>query len=139
MHVPVVLRLMARLRSYWWAVALAYLALLGSVAFTILVPWLVRAVIDRGIDLDANGVPHGVQHFHAEAAVGVAHRLGCVQRPAAREDGQPAEESLRSGREQVVAPGDGVAQGPLAGGQVARPAGEHGQPVVQPVAQRLRR
>ena len=59
MHGPVVLRLMARLRRYWWAVALAYLALLGSVAFTILVPWLVRAVIDRGIGLDASGVPHG--------------------------------------------------------------------------------
>ncbi|MGE0540445.1 MAG: ABC transporter ATP-binding protein [Dehalococcoidia bacterium] len=59
MTLPVVLRLALRLRRYWWAVVLAYLALLGSVGFTILIPWLVRAVIDRGIDLDSNGVPQG--------------------------------------------------------------------------------
>jgi ABC-type multidrug transport system fused ATPase/permease subunit len=29
------------------------------VAFTVLIPWLVREVIDRGIDLDINGVPRG--------------------------------------------------------------------------------
>ncbi len=56
---PVVLRLVLRLRRYWWAVILAYGALLGSVGFTILVPWLVRAVIDRGIDLGPDGVPRG--------------------------------------------------------------------------------
>jgi len=55
----VVLRLMLRLRRYWWAVILAYAALLGSVGFTILVPWLVREVIDRGIDLNSEGVPQG--------------------------------------------------------------------------------
>src|SRR5438046_2604887 len=59
MHAPIVLRLTARLRRYWLAVAAAYICLLGSVGFTILVPWLVRAVIDRGIDLDSSGVPHG--------------------------------------------------------------------------------
>ena len=49
-------------------------------------------------------------------------RLGRLQGEAADEDGQPAEERLLLGREQVVAPGDGVAHRPQPGGQVARPA-----------------
>ena len=59
MRLPVVLRLVLRLRCYWWAAALAYVCLVGSVAFTILIPWLVKQVIDRGIDLDESGVALG--------------------------------------------------------------------------------
>ncbi len=55
----IILRLLARLRRSWWVVVLAYLCLLGSVAFTVVVPKLVELVIDRGIALDARGVPHG--------------------------------------------------------------------------------
>jgi len=55
----IVLRLLARLRRSWWVVVLAYLCLLGSVAFTVVVPKLVELVIDRGIALDTRGVPHG--------------------------------------------------------------------------------
>ncbi len=55
----IVLRLLARLRRSWWVVALAYLCLLGSVGFTVVVPKLVELVIDQGIALDARGVPHG--------------------------------------------------------------------------------
>ena len=51
------------------------------------------------------------------------HRLGRLQGAAADEDGQPPEQRLLLGREQVVAPGDGVAHRPQPGGQVARPAG----------------
>ena len=47
---------------------------------------------------------------------------------AAGEDGQPPEERLLRSVEQVVAPGDGVAQRLLAGRQVARAAGQQRQP-----------
>ena len=52
------------------------------------------------------------------------HRLGRLEREAAGEDGQPAKERLLVRRQQVVAPGDGVAHRPLAGRQVARAAGQ---------------
>ena len=54
-------------------------------------------------------------------------RLGRLQREAADEDGQAAEEGLLGGGEQVVAPGDRVAHRPQAGRQVARAAGQQRQ------------
>ena len=54
-------------------------------------------------------------------------RLRGLQREAADEDGQAPEERLLLRGEQVVAPGDRVAQGALAGRGVARPAGQQRQ------------
>ncbi len=65
-------------------------------------------------------------------------RLGGLQ-GAAPEDGQPPEQRLLVRRQQVVAPGDGVAQGPLAGRQVARAAGQQRQPALHPLEHRPRR
>lgn len=56
---PVVLRLLARLRRAWWIVLLAYGCLVGSVAFTVVVPALTQLVIDRGIGLSRDGAPTG--------------------------------------------------------------------------------
>ena len=54
-----------------------------------------------------------------------------LQREAAGEDGEAAEEGLLVGGQEVVAPGDRVAHGALARGAVARPAGQQRQAVVQ--------
>jgi hypothetical protein len=62
----------------------------------------------------------------------VADGLGRGQRPAAAEHRQPGEEPLLGGREQVVAPGDGAAQGPLAVREGAGPAGQQRQAALEP-------
>ena len=46
---------------------------------------------------------------------------------AASEDGDASKEGLFRWREEVVAPGDGVAQGTLASGQIAGAVGQHRQ------------
>ncbi len=60
-----------------------------------------------------------------------AHLLGGLQREAAREDGQAAEEHALLAGEQVVAPLDGGAQGLLAGARRAAAAGEDVEAVAQ--------
>ena len=52
---------------------------------------------------------------------------------------QPTEQGLLARLEQVVAPGDGVAQRLLAGRQVARATGQQRQALLQPREHRLRR
>jgi ATP-binding cassette subfamily B protein len=56
---PVIFRLVARLRRSWPVMVLAYGCLLGSVAFTVVVPRLVQLVIDRGIGISVDGTAHG--------------------------------------------------------------------------------
>ena len=61
-----------------------------------------------------------------------------VQVAAAGEDAQPAEHPLRLGLEQVVAPGDRVAQGLLAGGGRATAGRSEVEASLEPRQQRLR-
>ena len=58
-----------------------------------------------------------------QVATGVADGLGGGEREAAGEGAEAGEERLFAGREQVVAPADGIAERALAGGQVARRRG----------------
>jgi hypothetical protein len=55
------------------------------------------------------------------------HPLGGLQREPAGEHGQTAEEALLGVAQQVVAPGDGVAQGLVTGRRIARAAGQQAQ------------
>jgi hypothetical protein len=57
----------------------------------------------------------------------VADLLGCEEREPSDENGEPGEEQLLVLVEQLVAPGDGVAERALAVGQVARASGEDGK------------
>jgi hypothetical protein len=66
-----------------------------------------------------------------------AHHRRRRQRAAAYKHPQPPEKRLCVWVEQVVTPGDGVAQGLLASGQIARSAGKEWQPLVEPRQQRL--
>jgi len=88
--------------------------------------------------LDEGGQPG--QHPCARRAAGavVAHGHGRLGGAAADEDGEPPEERALGGREQVVAPGEGVAQGALARRQVVRPARQQRQPPFQPGQQGAR-
>ncbi len=73
---------------------------------------------------------HPVQDVARARADG--HRLGRLQGEAADEDGQPAEQRPLLAGQQVVAPGDRVAQGPLPRRGVARAPRQQGQAVRQP-------
>ena len=61
-----------------------------------------------------------------------AHRLRRLQAAAADKDGHAAKKRLPRPIEQVIAPGNSVAQGVLARRQVARTTGEKLQPMLQP-------
>src|SRR5215210_3562320 len=67
---------------------------------------------------------HPVQDVRPEGAFGVADRLDCLQRAAAHEDRQASVQRLLLGAEQVIAPGDGVAEGLLAGRQITCTTGQ---------------
>src|SRR5215211_4658163 len=62
---------------------------------------------------------------------GTADRLGRLQRPAAGEHRQPGEQSPLGVREQVVAPGDGAAQGPLPVWEGPGPGGQQREAPLQ--------
>ena len=72
-------------------------------------------------------------------AVRVADGRGRLEPEAADEDGQAPEQRLLPLEQQVVAPGDRVAQRPLALVGVLGAAGQQGQPLVEPAQERLRR
>ena len=63
----------------------------------------------------------GDQFQNVEAAFGVGHLLDRLEVGAAGEDRQPGEEHLALGRQQRMAPGDGVAKRPLPGREIHRP------------------
>ena len=67
----------------------------------------------------------------------VHHGVRRLEGPAADEDAEASKERLLPGREQVVAPGDRVAQRPLSRRRIARPARQQGQPLLQPGRQLL--
>ena len=74
-----------------------------------------------------------------ELPIGVGDRLSRLQGAAADEDGEAPEQHLLLRLQQVVTPGDGVAQGALSLGRIPRPTGEEGQPLLQTGQHRLRR
>ena len=76
---------------------------------------------------------------HVGRAVGVADRGRGLEPQAADEHAQAPEQRLLPLEQQVVAPGDRVAQRPLALVGVLRAAGQQGQPLVEPAQERLRR
>src|SRR5215204_6292917 len=63
---------------------------------------------------------------------------GFVKRKPAGEDTEPPEKRLFAFVEQVVTPGDRVAEGTLSVRQVARAAGQQRQPAVEPGGKRGR-
>src|SRR3712207_8741133 len=66
--------------------------------------------------------------FRSLAAIGATtDHLRRLQRPAPGEDGQAAKEGLLGRREQVVAPGDGVAHRALASREVATAPGQRSE------------
>ena len=73
------------------------------------------------------------------STIAAADGLGRGERAAAGEDGEAREERLLVGAEQVVAPVDRRAERLLAGGQVARAAGEEVEALLEPGEQRLGR
>ena len=74
-----------------------------------------------------------------ERAVVTDDRLRRLERPTAAEDGQPAKEGRLVPLQQVVTPGNGVAQGALPRRSVAWSTGEDGQAAFQPFQQGSRR
>ena len=71
--------------------------------------------------------------------IGAADLVGGSERGTRRQRREAAEHALLARRKQVDAPANRLAQRLLARGQVARPAGEQRQPVVQSLAQHARR
>ena len=83
---------------------------------------------------------HAVDHVEVQIRpASCDHRFGRGQRAAADEHREATIQHLLVRSEQVVAPGDRLAQGLLANGQIAGPACQRSQPVLQPREQRLRR
>jgi len=76
-------------------------------------PGLAGGALDPGDQRLAGQRGDRVQGVEAEPGR-VANRLGRRRRPAAGEHRQPVEQALFRRGQQVVAPGDGAAQGPLA-------------------------
>jgi hypothetical protein len=64
--------------------------------------------------------------------------LRCLQAEAADEDGKAAKDQLRVRSEEIVAPGDGVAQGLLAGRGIARASAQQVESLTEPLPQRFR-
>ena len=84
--------------------------------------------------------PDRIEYVHSEGrrrnrclpgpVVIATHRLGRLEREAT-EDRQPPEHGLLGGLQEVVAPGDRVAEGTLPGREIARTAGQERQPELQ--------
>ena len=97
------------------------------------------AVVRRRSRLLSTSEATPVEDGDRRGRLGRRDRLGRLQREAAGEDGQAAEERLLLRRQQVVAPGDRVAHRPLPGGRSRAAAGQQRQPLAQPGQQRRRR
>jgi hypothetical protein len=77
--------------------------------------------------------------YGIELPVGVGHRLDGVEVRAPGEDRQPPKQRLLLGRQEIVAPGDGVAQRALSPRGVPRATREQRQALLEPRQHRLRR
>ena len=82
--------------------------------------------------------PRAVEHVETKLAVRVADRQRAVDGAAADEDGEPSEERALRRVQQVVAPGDGPAQGALSLGDIAGAARQERQAPVEPGEDRHR-
>jgi hypothetical protein len=71
--------------------------------------------------------------------VQAAHRLSGLQRPPAQENGEATKQPALGIVQEILAPGDRVAQGLLTGREITGPAGQERQPSFQPPSYRLRR
>ena len=100
---------------------------LGVEAFTL----LDKALVDQRGD--------AIEDVETEVTGGIANPLGGLKRAAADEDAEPTKEHLLLGREQIVAPGDRRAQGPLALRCVAGAVRQQPQSVIEASQHRLRR
>src|SRR5215210_149261 len=80
-----------------------------------------------------------IQRVLGKVSSWVAHRLYGLQGAPARESRQPRKERLLPLVEHLVAPRDGVPEGPLPLGQVPRPAGKQLEAAVQSRQHRLGR
>ncbi|CAN5583583.1 hypothetical protein BH24CHL9_BH24CHL9_03660 [soil metagenome] len=78
-----------------------------------------------------------VKDVAAEVLRRTADGLDLRERRASRDDREPLEQASVRRVQQVVAPGDGAAQGLLAGRPVPWAAREHGKGVVEPGPERL--
>jgi hypothetical protein len=83
--------------------------------------------------------PEPLEHVASRQVSAAADGLGRFQRPATGEDGQAPEQRLLTRAEQVVAPGERLAQRLLALRQVGRPAGQQRESPVQSPQQGPRR
>ena len=82
----------------------------------------------------ANRIQGARPAFHLPGA----YLLGPLQREAAHEHCQPSEEWPLLGLQEVIAPGDGLPQGLVAGRPVPRPTLEEVQPAPEPLQDRVR-
>jgi hypothetical protein len=83
---------------------------------------LQQALIEEGRD--------PLKYTEGLVAVLLAYHFGGLERTAAHEDGEPAEEALLLLAQQGIRPLEGVAQGLLAGGQIACATCQHGEPML---------
>ncbi len=90
-----------------------------------------QAVVEQGLQT--------VEDLVLQGAIAIADGFGHVERPAAGEDRQPAEQFLRISIEQIVTPFDGVVQRLLTFRHVARGALEHVRVLLQAFEQHVRR
>src|SRR5215204_2311936 len=72
-----------------------------------------------------------------KVTIGARHRLRRSERPTAHKDPESPKEALLLWREQVVAPGDGVAQRALASRRIPWAAREQRQPWFQQLQERV--
>src|SRR6266567_6793439 len=86
------------------------------------------------VEKRGNGI-QGWLHLIAKRA---AHRLDCWKPATTGKDREPPEKPLLVGIEEVVAPGDGIAEGLLPRGPIAFPTRQDSQRLVQPCEERLR-
>jgi hypothetical protein len=109
----------------------AFLQLLGGVGpdgLEHVKPTLAR----RGFASDQAAVQQPGVHVQGLGIVHLPDRGGPSQRPAPREDGEPAEQHLLGGRQQVVAPRDGPPQRLMPLGDVPRASGKDREGLVEP-------
>jgi hypothetical protein len=82
-----------------------------------------QALLDQGVD--------AVERIEGDAARGLTDCLCGLEGAASAEDRQPGEQGAFGRGQQIVAPGDGGAQGLLALGEVAGAAGKDRKSLVE--------
>src|SRR6266702_112889 len=81
---------------------------------------------------------HCIQDWLHLIAKRAAHRLNGLERATTGKDREPPEKPLLLGIEEMVAPGNGIAEGLLPRGPIAFPTRQYSQPLAQTCEERLR-